>query len=187
MKHRIFIAINLPQDVKKKLRSYKIKWPEIPARWTFEENLHITMLFIGEVDPEYLAEICEITKEIASKNQLFYLTLKNVSYGPLDKNPKKPPRMLWAIGEKSEKLNKLKSDIEKIETQQENNAIREFIPHITLARIKGFQFAKIDPEELPIVNEEISIRIPVSSIEVMESVLKRTGPEYAIIDSYELG
>jgi 2'-5' RNA ligase len=39
MRHRVFIAINLPENVKNKLSSYQEKWPELPIRWTKKENL----------------------------------------------------------------------------------------------------------------------------------------------------
>jgi len=43
--HRIFIAINLPANLKKELSMAQNRWPELPARWTKPENLHITLLF----------------------------------------------------------------------------------------------------------------------------------------------
>ena len=42
-RHRIFIAINLPQDIKKELAGYHKKWLELPAKWTALDNLHITL------------------------------------------------------------------------------------------------------------------------------------------------
>ncbi|MBI4101693.1 MAG: RNA 2',3'-cyclic phosphodiesterase, partial [Candidatus Nealsonbacteria bacterium] len=49
MRHRIFLAINLPENVKKKLADFKSKWPDLPCRWTKAENLHITLVFLGSV------------------------------------------------------------------------------------------------------------------------------------------
>ncbi|MCH8987167.1 hypothetical protein IIA94_03325, partial [Patescibacteria group bacterium] len=58
MLKRIFIAINLPDAVKKELLSYKEKWAELftphrnevsgagPVRWVLPENLHITLVFL---------------------------------------------------------------------------------------------------------------------------------------------
>ncbi|HEB01428.1 MAG TPA: WecB/TagA/CpsF family glycosyltransferase, partial [Candidatus Portnoybacteria bacterium] len=39
----IFVAINLPSEIKKKFLSFQQKWPDLPVRWTKEENLHITL------------------------------------------------------------------------------------------------------------------------------------------------
>jgi 2'-5' RNA ligase len=63
---------------------------------------------------------------------------------------------------------------------------RPYTPHITLGRIRQWEFRQIEPEERPEVNEEISLNFEVNSIEVMESQLKRGGPEYTILESFEL-
>ncbi|PIX88575.1 MAG: hypothetical protein COZ30_00470, partial [Candidatus Nealsonbacteria bacterium CG_4_10_14_3_um_filter_36_16] len=56
--------------------------------------------------------------------------------------------------------------------------------HITLGRIKQWEFRQIEPEERPEVNEEINLTFEVNSIEVMESELKRGGSEYTILESF---
>jgi len=90
--------------------------------------------------------------------------------------------MVWAIGEKSEAFNKLKTNL----SQSLFFELKPGAPHITLARIRAWDFRKIEPEERPEVNEDISQTFNVSSIELMESKLKRGGPEYIILESYPL-
>ncbi|MBA7640487.1 RNA 2',3'-cyclic phosphodiesterase [subsurface metagenome] len=162
MRHRIFIAINLPENVKKELVNYQSKWPELPVRWTGKDNLHITLEFLGYLTDEELLKACQDTKTLASKHEPFLITLNKICYGP----PKKPPRMIWVVGEKVEELN--------------------FSPHITLGRMNAWEFRKIEPEERPQVDEDINLSFEVNSIEVMESVLKRTGPTYNVIESCQL-
>ena len=187
MRHRIFIAINLPEDIKKKLVDYQGKWPTLPIRWTKKENLHITLVFIGHVNDDELLEVCKITKEVASRNQSFSVNLNKIYYGP----PKKmPPRMVWVEGEKSQEFTSLRNDSEKSLMVSEEVHFspekRVFSPHITLGRIKTWEFRQIEPEERPEVSEEISLVFPVNSIEVMESELKRGGSEYTILESCSL-
>jgi len=175
-------------DIKRELGDYQSKWPELPIRWTKKENLHITLAFLGYLSDEELLEILKITKEVASWNSAFTINLKKICYGP----PKKmPPRMVWAEGEKSEELGKLQSNLENslltssIKGIEEPEA-RPYTPHITLGRIRQWEFRQIEPEERPIVEEEISLSFPVESIDVMESELKRGGPEYTILESCPL-
>lgn len=187
MRHRIFIAINLPEDVKKKLIDCQKKWPEFPIRWTKKENLHITLIFLGYIPDEELLEICKITKEISLRNQPFLINLNKICYGP----PKKmPPRMIWVEGEKSREFTVLKDDIEKsLVTSERVNFSPEnrvFSPHITLGRIRVWEFRQIEPEERPEVDEDIDLNFEVNSIEVMESQLKRGGVEYTILESASL-
>jgi len=184
MRHRIFIAINLPGDIKKKLIDYQAKWLELPIRWTKKENLHITLMFLGYLSDEELLEILKITKEVASRYEPFSINLKKIIYGP----PKKmPPRMIWAEGEESEELGKLQRDLENSllssSVKDLESEARPYAPHITLGRIKAWEFRRIEPEERPEVNEEINLNFEVNSIEVMESQLKRGGPEYTILES----
>jgi len=188
MRHRIFIAINLPEEIKKELSSFQTKWPELPCRWTKKENLHITLIFLGYLNDEELLEVLKITKEVASRNQSFSINLKKIIYGP----PKKmPPRMVWAEGEKSEELGKLQQDLENSLLIAQNSGFkktenRPYLPHITLGRIKTWEWRQIEPEERPEINEDIDLSFEVNSIEVMESQLKRGGSEYTILESCPL-
>jgi len=188
MRHRIFIAINLPEDIKKELSSFQFHWPELPCRWTKKENLHITLIFLGYLNDEELLEVLKITKEVASRNQSFSINLKKIIYGP----PKKmPPRMVWAEGEKSEELGKLQQDLENSLLIAQNSGFkktenRPYLLHITLGRIKTWEWRQIEPEERPEINEDIDLSFEVNSIEVMESQLKRGGSEYTILESCPL-
>ena len=186
MRHRIFIAINLPEEIKEKLKNFQSKWPELPVRWVKKENLHITLAFLGYLSDEELVKVCQITKEVAQGHESFSINLTKIIYGP----PKKmPPRMVWAEGEKSRGLAELQIDLEnsltgsRISFEPEK---REFKPHITLGRIRQWEFRQIEPEERPNVDEDISLNFEVNSIEVMESHLKRRGAEYAVLESFPL-
>ena len=185
MKHRIFIAINLPEKIKNNLIEYRDKWPGLPVRWTKKENLHITLEFLGYLTDEELIELLQKTKEIASGKESFTLRLNKVCYGPTDKKPPssmspsdlslrsprssnegRAPRMIWVMGEKVKEFN--------------------LTPHITLGRLKTWQWKQMEPEERPEVSEDINLLFEVNSIEVMDSQLKRMGPEYTVLESFPL-
>ncbi len=160
MKRRIFIAINLTENIKNELVKYQKQWQELPIRWTKKENLHITLNFIGNVDDGELLEIIEDTKKRLAETSSFSVNLSKICYGPPDKMP---PRMIWVTGEKVEDLN-LK-------------------PHITLGRIRQWEWRRIDPEEIPEINENISLILNVDSIEIMQSRLNQGGSKYTIVES----
>ena len=184
-KHRIFVAINLPGDIKKELASYSEKWPDSPAKWTPKDNLHITLEFLGNLTEEEMGEVCLITKDVAERHSSFSLNINQVLYAP----PKKiPPRMIWAKGEKSKELSALREDLEnslleKVRFVPEN---RIFAPHITLARINAWEWKSIEPEERPEINENIDLLFTVESIDVMESEMRKDGPIYTILESHQL-
>ena len=189
MPRRIFIAINLPEKIKSQLVKYQKKWPELPIKWTKKDNLHITLVFIGYLKDEEIPEICQIVEEMAGKNSVFTISLNKIVYAP----PKKmPPRMVWASGEKSEQLTKLQRALENslLASPLKENIKQEkrlYSPHITLGRIKRWDFKQLEIEERPSINENVSFNFEVSSIEIMESQLKRTGAEYTVLESVPLG
>jgi 2'-5' RNA ligase len=184
-RHRIFVAINLPEEIKKELAKYEEKWPELPAKWVAKDNLHITLEFLGHLTDLQLAEVCSVVAEVAKNHKQFSINLTNILYGPLKKMP---PKMIWAQGEKIEELTDLRNDMEEYLLEKVNFRPegRGFVPHITLARISEFLFRQIEPEERPEVEENLDLTFYVESIEVMESELTRQGPRYTIIESHEL-
>lgn len=183
MRHRIFIAVNLPENIKNKLGDFQKKWLDLPVRWTRKDNLHITLAFLGYLTDEELLDVCQATKEVALRNSSFEINLKRIVYGPPQKMP---PRLVWVESEKSRELALLKKDLEESLSLGFSKQEQIFSPHITLARVKTWQWKEIEPEERPQIEEELNLSFAVESIEVMESNLKRGGPEYLTLESWPL-
>ncbi len=167
---RIFIAINLPEKIKDELvnvsKEIQNLFPEEVGliRWTAKDNLHITLSFIGDTKEEEIPKICENIKNISQKQKPFSIKIEKICYGPPNTIP---PRMIWAEITKGVKL--LSST-----------------PHITLGRIKTWQWKQIEPEERPNIERELNLKFEAKSIDIMESILKRTGAEYRVLESIPL-
>jgi 2'-5' RNA ligase len=179
----VFIAINVPSEIKRELMKVSAKYPELPAKWEKRDNLHVTAVFVGFATGEELAGVCEAAKEVAERHEVFTLELNKILLMPEDK-----PRMIWAAGEKSKALYDLKNDLEsvleeKIGFKKENRGLNL---HITLARLNSLAWQQIDLEERPDVTEEMQWTFDVNSIEVMESVMEKGGPVFEIIESHQL-
>jgi len=185
MQRRIFIAINLPESIKNKLVKYQLKWLELPCRWTKKENLHITLEFLGYLTDEELMELCQRTKKIASEKKAFSVCLNKICYGPPKKNP--PPSMSPSDSSRRSSYSSMKSRTPRM-VWVTGERVKEFnlSPHITLGRIKTWQFRQIEPEERSEINEDIDLDFEVNSIEIMESQLKKTGPDFTILESCPL-
>lgn len=205
-KRRIFIAVNLPENIKKKLFDFQKKWEYLftrrsflarqsfsgggsegrPVRWTKKDSLHLTLIFIGYADEQEIYEICRTTKEVATKHEVLDLIFEKILYGP----PDKAPRMIWLKGKASEELSKIKNELEEAFVSSESlqgfrMEKRPFSPHITLARINMGQWSGL--EQKPQLEQDFRAIVPVASIDVMESNLKRGGAEYTILESCPLG
>lgn len=196
-KKRIFAAINLPKKIKEELVDFEYKYNEIPARWAKPKNIHITLAFLGYLADNEIYEVCKAVKETAEKTEPFDIKLERICYGPIkgtgegqgrDRGGTVPesPRMIWAIGEKSAEFSDLKNNLEKALSQYAVEK-KEFTPHITLARIKQWQYKQIEPEERQEVGEDINLSFRANSIEIMESKLKIGGADYSIFESYSFG
>src|ERR1035437_5408472 len=98
-RHRVFIAINLPAEIKKVLFAYSEKWLDLPAKWTPKDNLHITLEFLGSLTDEEVGEVCIIVKEVSERHSAFSLNLNKVLYGPPNLKPTQAPKFVWTEGD----------------------------------------------------------------------------------------
>lgn len=198
---RIFIGIPIPDSVRSKIWDCAdaIKMQNETAakavsnfRWVDSRCYHITLLFIGEAQPEKVARIRKKIREIELPPAF------RVDLGPIGRFPprKGPPRVLFAA---------LKSGAEgcisiyrKVSIDFEEFAERkEFVPHITLARAKKRTARTARSESrtsgsatgstnaLPI-EQLFSGRFDVTRIVLYESKLGSDGPRYREIESYDL-
>jgi 2'-5' RNA ligase len=181
-KRRVFAALNLPQDIKKRLIKYQRDWPALPAKWVPEQNLHITLVFIGYIYDDEMFKVCQISKEVARNHEAIEVNLNRICLAPPGKNP----RMVWVMGQKNSKMTSLKQDLERRIFESPEITYREtdnrpFSPHITLARLdqKGWRQLENKPE----IDKEINLSFHIDSMEIMQSDLSRSGPEYTVLES----
>jgi len=185
-KHRVFLSLNLPGKIKKNFSHYREKWDILPVKWVKEENLHITLIFLGYVSGTEMGNVCKAVKEECSKHPPFNVVFRKVSYFPGNKIP---PRMICVLGEGDKELLDLKKGLEKALLEKGVHFsidMKKFKPHVTLGRVKSWEWRKIEPDERPEVDENINIKVEFNSVEVMESKLKRGGPEYILLESAKL-
>ena len=134
--HRLFIAIDLSDEDKKRIGSICYGLPE--TRWIPEEQIHLTLRFIGEVDGAAYRRIIDALGEVRSEP--FELKVRGIGHFP----PRRTPRVLWLGLDKREALLQLRRRIEA-KLQQTGLAPegRKFSPHITIARFKNPPLTKV--------------------------------------------
>jgi len=182
---RIFVAINLPIKLKSELVGLFANWPDFPARWVKKDNIHLTLAFLGNISDEEIVQLCQAMKELGNNNSPFSIKLTEINYGGKKRDV---PKLVWVKGEKSEELSQLKESLDKILANSIGFLLegRDFFPHITLGRIRKWEWQRIEPEERPNIPEAVSFNFEVNSVEVMESKLKKGGAEYFILMSIPL-
>ncbi len=172
---RIFIAIKISSEIQKKADDWKAGFAALPVRWIPMENLHITL--IPPREEENVWEIISKAEKIRGKISPFDIEFQKITYGPDSNNP----RLIWACGDAAESLIKLKKEIAGLLGAKK--LIREFKPHLTLARFRPEDYFSFPIKKL---NECVSWTEKVDSICFMESILKQEGAEYKVLKIIKL-
>ena len=126
---RLFIAIELPDDLKRELSRLRMDIPG--ARRVQADQIHLTLAFLGEVEE---ADIERLTGELARIHvPEFQLCFSGTGCFP----DRRRPRVLWIGLEPEPSLKRLAAGVHDAVLAcgipQEK---RSFSPHITLARLK---------------------------------------------------
>ena len=132
---RLFVALEIPERVRDRLVGLGGGVPG--ARWMTEDQLHLTLRFIGEVDENVAHDIDDTLVGLRAPG--FTLELAGVGeFGG------KNPRALWAGVRPNDALIHLQK---KIETALQRIGLpaeeRKFSPHVTLARLKAAPRQKV--------------------------------------------
>src|SRR5207248_10029917 len=95
---RTFIAVDLDKAVRKRtirLQETLMK-TGTEVKWVEPDNLHVTLLFLGEVDERDLPGVCKAVADVAQQTLAFPMSVERAScFG----SPRRP-RTLWAgVGE----------------------------------------------------------------------------------------
>ncbi len=85
---RLFVAIDLPESIRDDLAEIMLGVPG--ARWVEDENLHVTLRFVGEVDGHRFEDIADGLSTLRKPG--FQLALSGTGHFP----PRGQPNVLWA-------------------------------------------------------------------------------------------
>lgn len=175
--HRLFVAIRPPEAIRDLLVDAMDESPEF--RWQDEEQLHLTLKFIGEVERPLANDIADALATIRAGH--FDLCIRGVG-----RFEQRNSGALWAGIEPKGPVAALSSKIERIcqEVGLEPER-RAFHPHITLARWKGRRQREVQ-EFLESRGGLSSEPFEVSSFILFESRLSRHGAHYEEVERYSL-
>jgi len=168
---RCFIAIDLPEEVRKELSAVQRQLPQevklIPVK---PENIHLTLKFLGEISD---AEINKV-KEALKKLKLGKFKAKLNSLGIFTPDF---VRIVWVNLEPKEEFVKLH---EKIDSELEKVGFKKdksWENHVTISRIKWLKDKQSFIEKINKISVE-PIEFIVDSIKLKKSTLTKKGPVY---------
>jgi RNA 2',3'-cyclic 3'-phosphodiesterase len=130
---RLFIGIDLPEEIKQSLLSLQseLKQLGVDGSWKSQDNFHITLEFLAELDRSSIPIIIESMSSATRNHRPFMLEIGELGAFPSLKRP----HTLWsAVGGSLIELNQMRDEIHaELADRGFNLENRKFIPHITLA------------------------------------------------------
>ena len=183
---RTFISIPVPREVWSKKNMLYSTLEDSPSNinWVKNEQLHLTIKFLGETTESLFDKIKSEIADAASKSEPFELTIHKTGCFP----KKERPRILWlGINGNIPSLNSLFLNVEKkMEVLGFPKSEEDYIPHITLARLKYPQ--KHTPDITTFLKSSYDpIDFTVDRVQFLSSELLPSGTIYTLLGSYPLG
>lgn len=182
---RLFAAIKIQPDkaflhqfheIQNRLQPERIKWVE-------EYNIHITLKFFGETEEGKIPEIVRLLEELSADINVFSFSFQKLGvFGSAH-----DPRVVWVGIEPYAELATLMKIIrDKMEVIGYESGRQNLVPHLTIGRIKFLRdkklFQQIIDQNKGISSQEIN----VDRFILFESILKKEGPVYLALQTFQL-
>jgi 2'-5' RNA ligase len=134
---RAFLAIPLPEEVRRKAAAARGLLVAERSGWRFarEDGLHLTLRFLGDVDPSRRESLDAACRDAARGTGLLPLRLRGASVVPAAGRP----RVLWlpVFDESPDgSLDRLARRVEQVRAEGFDPEQRPFAAHVTLARAR---------------------------------------------------
>jgi RNA 2',3'-cyclic 3'-phosphodiesterase len=134
---RLFVAIELDHPMKRTLRRLveHLQPHNRDVRWVHEDNMHLTLKFLGDVPAEKLDCTIDACRSTIHQSAAFSITLDRCGCFP----PAGPVRIIWGgLEDPSSALTALalrcEDEFQRIRVDRED---RPFASHVTIGRVRN--------------------------------------------------
>jgi len=185
---RLFVALDVPEEVRealgKMIARLKQSAPKLRgARWVRPEGMHVTLKFIGHVEETRLGAIREALAKVVWQEAI-EMRFRGAQFLPSERSP----RVLAAGVEISPHAGKLAAEIDRALIPLGVPAeTREFMPHLTLARLKSREGAEALVQAAAEMATQDFGSARAAEFHLYESLLRPSGAEYRRVASYPVG
>ena len=182
---RTFLSIPVPNEVHSLMDKLQntVNTNGAIVNWIRKGNIHLTLKFIGDVPEDDVDMVSNTIKNIISSSNSVQLQISDTGCFP----KKTRPRILWLgingdLTPLQDIVNNINDALDPLGYPKEN---KEYVPHLTLARIKYPQ--KNTPDISSFLNAEYEpIKLQTNKIHFMRSELFFKGSVYTILDTHYL-
>jgi RNA 2',3'-cyclic 3'-phosphodiesterase len=182
---RTFIAVKVEPEMLllQILREMQKAIAGEPFKWVEENNLHLTLKFLGDTSPDQMAEVSDILDSVSRKFKEFSCRLQGIGYF----KSRGMPRVLFVKIVDAEILEQL--------TNEFNSRLagigfepdpRGFSPHLTLARIRFLKNKKAFYQTVGKYRDDYIQQLIVRELIFYQSILNDSGPVYKPLAVKEL-
>lgn len=180
---RAFIAVEIPGEIKERVQDIQAQLGRsgFNLRWVQPENMHLTLVFLGEIEDCLVPSLSEALDVNVSKHQPFEMTIGGLGAFPNERSP----RVYWVgLLEGASFLCALQKDIQDAVRQLGIPSEKgKFHPHLTLGRCRDDRRQGALPERL---RQEALGTTKVESVHLIRSQLGGARPVYTTLHSAEL-
>lgn len=175
---RLFVAIYPPLEIVQSLQAALATVPGVPGTPIPADQVHLTLLFIGECDRRQLDAVTESVERSAAGVPAGSLTVTRVVGWPEGESP----RMAAAVADASPEILEVQRRLAKrLARHPRAREAERFVPHLTLQRYPhGVTPPRVD---LPLE----SLRAEVAEIRLMRSTLAPGGARHSVLERFALG
>lgn len=189
MSKRLFIAIKPGFETQTAINNFQLKLKkELPhrgIRWVKPELMHLTLLFMGDIEESRIPEIKDSLKNVAHETKPFDLQFSGTGFfGRPD-----ALRTIWIGSQDQGDTQKLYRAICRNLQSLIRIENKQLSPHLTLARISDF----VPKEERIIISQRMGAykgtvfgSTSVTKFELIESTLTPAGPIYKALEIFFL-
>lgn len=183
---RLFVAVNLPAGERHAAwdAAGPLREAGLPVRWVVADGFHVTLKFLGEVDPAQREPIGAALTGAVRRLKPFDVTLGGIGAFPsFDR-----PRVVWLGVEHHPALELLANDVEHaLRPFGFESELRPFQPHVTIGRTqRDAASSATQPLETLAGRVAYAGLMTLTSVDLMESVPGHAGSEYRLLHSAPL-
>lgn len=186
MEIRSFLAFELPLDIKRIVAgvSGEIRNSVRDVKWIKVENIHLTVVFLGNIQSEEINALGNAVQQVCSGYGPFDISLRGMGVFPNNRNP----RVLWLgldgdLKGMSLFRDALQKQLKPFGIKKEK---RKFNPHLTLGRARKRKM-DFQPDDITLRYDELTSPVcTLYELILFKSDLKPGGAVYTKLESFGL-
>ena len=184
---RSFLAFELPVDIKRIIVKVSEDVRQLPlnVRRVNVDNIHITTVFMGDVQEEQIGPIQDVVKDVCQGYRPFSIAIKGIGLFGSRRNP----RVLWiGLDGAIDRMACFRDDLQKgLRPFGIKEETRRFKPHLTLGRFrKGAKTGTHLDDLLSKYHDLTSPECIIEELVLFKSDLKPGGAVYSKLNGWPL-